>query len=380
MALLFMDSGYKHTLAQECSSVWDSYNGSTPNVARLCPGPFERNAPLLKSFQFGSLSGGIRKLLQASTADFAVYALMRCIPFGESANAKAMTNTACPFLMLSDGSKAANVLTSGVQNVGLGYTSYNSAYIAVKYWWGNSSSYNVRVNNFSDFFDGEWHVLEWRYKADDSTGICQLYFDGELVIDVTGADTILGTSPPTFTGLTHLTLGTDTSYGYFQYATLAVYDSSTSPTGCLTTSDFPLGISAIQRLKPNAAGNYTQFDAGNFTNNWQAHQGLTRSVYCSPVSTSTANNIDTYGYTNLEGSPTIKALQVSAYCEAIGDNAAYIQGVARSSGTDGTSNSVLVPGPLRRIEMEIPYDPNTSTDWTASGVNAAEFGFKYTTS
>jgi len=375
-----MDSGYKHTLGNQGAAVWDSYSGINAGANRVIPGPFPRNAPLLKSFGHSTYTSGIRKLLQATTADFAVYALMRLTPFGESANAKVMTGSASPFLMLTDGSIAANDLAANQECVGLSHQSYGSAYIGASYWWSNSSTYNVRINNFSDFYDGEWHVLEWRYKADNSTGICQLYFDGELVIDVTGADTILGTSPPTFTGLTHLVVGSVNTYGYFDYATLIVYDSSTSPTGCLTTSDFPLGITAVQRLVPNAAGNYAQFDAGNFTNNYQAHQGTTRSVYCSPVTTSTADSIDTYGFENLEGSPTIKALQMSAYCESFGNNAAYIKGVARSSGTDGTSNSVLVPGPLRRIEMEIPYDPNTSTDWTSSGVNAAEFGIKYTTS
>jgi hypothetical protein len=379
MALLYMDSAHNHTNLQESRQMFDA-SGWSSNGNLIRQGPFPRNAGKLKAFGSRPGSASIRSLKQASTADIAIYALIQFTPYwAPTKNINTQTATAKPFILLSDGSKAGNEAVAARENIALVNMSYSVAYIGVNYWWSNSSTYNVRSNNNSEWADGEWHVLQVRYKADDSTGICQMYLDDELIIDVTGADTILGTSPPSWSGMTHITIGTQGACET-RYGTLVVYDSATSPTGCLTTSDFPLGIAAVQRLRTNAAGTYSQFDPGNLTNNWQAHQGLTRTIYSPTVKTTTADSIDTYGFANLDGSPTPIALQVSAYCEASGNNAAYVKGVARSVSTDGVSSSVLVVGPQKRYEMEIPYDPNTTTDWTASGINAAEFGVKYTTS
>jgi hypothetical protein len=258
---------------------------------------------------------------------------------------------------------------------------YSLLQLGMQYWWSNSTN-PQQLEYTSILGDGDWHWLEFRYKADNSTGISAAYVDGQEIFNFSG-DTILGTSPPSWTGMTHLTIG---SFIYsnrtVEVAHVVVYDSSTSPTGCLTTSSFPIGLSAVQTLKPNAAGTYSQFTKpSQWSSNYSMHIGTPRSIYNSGLKTTQNNKVDTYGFDNLDGSPTIKGVCINADCYSTGDTTAYATFQTVSSGSTGSATKVLTDHVAwKNFIGEVTQDPNTSSTFTASGINAAEFGIKYTTS
>jgi hypothetical protein len=278
-----------------------------------------------------------------------------------------------------------------------GYTGSYGSQFGCNYWWSNASSNKITPGatytpdgqyDTVNLLDEEWHWVEFRFKADDSAGIFQLYVDGTQVYNITGADTILGTSPPTFTGFDHVHLITSSispNAGRLHIADMVIYDSSTSPTGCLTTSSFPLGPCFIERLRADAAGSNSDWSKPSyFSSNYQLSQRTTKAGFINHglLSSVADGDIDSYSYESLSGSPTIKAVAMEIAAKATGTGDAYIQAYCKSSSSTATSTSGLYPVSegLEYHVREISQDPNAASAWTSTTLNAAEFGFKYSSS
>jgi len=271
---------------------------------------------------------------------------------------------------------ASNDLTCSV------WVNVTTGYVSIRQWYDTNTS--VDYTGTIDICDNTWHWFEARLQWDQSTGDVETYIDGSADITVNLADTISATSPPTFTGWRFACFAGASGSGLTtSWDDVIIYDVESSPTGTPTSGDFPLGESKIETLTPSGTGtnsdfstwgvsgaNYTAVDEGKF--NW-AHYDI--------VFSGTANDIDTYAFTNLSNTPNeIHTLCIDVYARKTGPTA-YLQGVAYSSSTTGTTASKQLDTYGYKVyQTEMPYDPNTTALWTGSGVDAAEFGFKYTTS
>jgi hypothetical protein len=135
-----------------------------------------------------------------------------------------------------------------------------------------------------------------------------------------------------------------------------------------------LGDVRVQTLVPNGAGSSTQFTpstGANYTTVDELPYSSTDYVYSN-----TSGQRDTYTVSDLTGTPTIYAVQNNVVAKrsdagAISLRPAIKSGASVYYGTTvalGTSDGTLTD--LRTL------DPNTSSTWTVSGVNALESGFE----
>lgn len=362
----------------------------------LKPFPAFWDGRVMQGYSKYNEQGGCIRFSQTSTADIAGAFWLRATPRYETA----ATVGSWTVPGVSDGNilvfQSSEDATNPYEFEGTNKNSFLLSYktstfgnhITCNYWWSNTTANKVQQTTVGEpeyaFADGEWHWIEFRYKADNSTGIYQLYIDGTLIHDITATDTILGTTPPTFTGFDQVWLPLTcmyTSRGQFELSDLVIYDSSTTPTGCLTTSSFPLGQSYIKRLRADAAGSNSSWTKTSWhSGNYQLSQRSTRLFHGGGfLKTATNGAIDSYSFESISGTPTIKAVCVEVLAYATGPGDAYLQGYCKSSASTATSPSTLLP--LSQQEtlyvLEVSQDPNAAAAWTATTLNAAEFGFKY---
>lgn len=98
----------------------------------------------------------------------------------------------------------------------------------------------------------------------------------------------------------------------------------------------------------------------------------------SYLSDSTLNDISRFTFPAIAAS-TIKTVIVWASARKDDGGFRAIQASVKSGATTATSGTDVPLGSnYAQLAMLLPTDPNTSTAWTASGVNGAEFGVKLT--
>lgn len=273
-------------------------------------------------------------------------------------------------------STATNALTCAI-----GVTPTNN-YITIKQWYDTNTSYDY--TGTTDINDNTWHWFEARLQWDQTTGDVETYIDGTADITVNLADTISAASPPTFTGWRYVTIH-GTSTASTSWDDLIIYDVESTPTGTPTSGSFPLGESKIETLRPTGAGTNSDWSnwglslAGNYD---AVNKTSTQFDNYEHIWSNTNLDDDSYAFGNLSNSPTeIHTLVIDQYIRKTGNSTVYCKGLAYSGSTTGVTSSRVVPGLAFRIQQhEMPYDPNTTALWTGSGVDAAEFGIRYSTS
>jgi hypothetical protein len=132
----------------------------------------------------------------------------------------------------------------------------------------------------------------------------------------------------------------------------------------------------VQCIYPNGAGNYTGFTANTGTN-WQAvdetaHDGDTTYVFSDVAGTR-----DSYNFQDLAGSAT-RVCGVQRMASARKDDAGsrLVKTFYRSGGVDYDSASTSL-GTTYNYSIDIlETNPATSSEWTVTDINNAEFGIK----
>jgi hypothetical protein len=254
-----------------------------------------------------------------------------------------------------------------------------SGYINVKQWYDTNTTYDYTGSIACD--DSTWHWFEARLHWNNSTGDVETYIDGSSDIAVILSDTISAASPPTFTGYRFATMRGNSGWSWDD---MIIYDVDGSPSGTPTSGSFPLGESKIETLRPTGSGTNADWTSWgiSLSGNWDATNKLTCPFdNYEHVWADTNNDTDTYAFGNLSDSPTeIHTLLIDHYIRTTGDSTVYVKGVAYSNSTTGVTSSRQLKAIGFRLEQhEMPYDPDTGSLWTGSGVDAAEFGLRYST-
>jgi hypothetical protein len=205
------------------------------------------------------------------------------------------------------------------------------------------------------------HLIEVRVKVADSGGIIQVKLNGVLDIDYSG-----DTKPGTNTQFDILRIaGTGSAYAHGWWDDLVVDDAAW------------IGDTKIQGIRPTAAGNAAQWTPSAGAN-FQCVDEVPPDD-ADYVETNTAAILDTHGFGDLVGSiESIKCVQVHARSVKEGaPTPQNLQLAVRSGATDYFSGNKAVPAAAPKGLFNIwETDPNTAAAWLASGVNAAEFGYK----
>lgn len=229
----------------------------------------------------------------------------------------------------------------------LGSTGYIQAY-------RGSSSGTLVATGTNNISEGEWHLFEVHYLANDSTGRWEVKVDGiaTLDIDYTGDTTSAGTTIDAvqFCG------------GSFDNI---IFDDAAW-----------IGDTRIQAIFPSGAGATTQWDPSTGSNYACVDEKPPSDT--DYISTNVSDEIDTYAFGNLAGTiSSVKCVQVQA--RALKEGASTPTKLAlmsRVASTDYPSADKTLTVNAQGYFDVLNVNPNTSAAWLEAGVNGSEFGVK----
>lgn len=348
MAILFCDSMNSYGSTSDMSKMWGSNADNTKYVLDLTGGPSSDPciktagtggtlATTLYATPSGTVLGGRFKFKQASIGSAVQVFRMACQNSSLTAQTWEMNLNA----------------TTGVVTVSLAGSSAVS----------QSGSTNV--------CDNAWHLIEWQIDAKDAAGVLKVWVDGVLEINFSG-DTYSGTAHAA-PWLTAFTLFSTSVVRY--YKDFIIFDSS-GGTGAMKTTSQPFGNLTIETIRPNGAGTTTGFtpSAGS---NYQCVDETSQNGATDYVESAVSTTRDTYAMGNLAGVPTtVYGAVAKVFAENPGSGTISMKQTLKSGGTTdvGASSAANIAGNYKSKVYD--NDPNTSTAWTLTTINALEQGFE----
>ncbi len=208
-----------------------------------------------------------------------------------------------------------------------------------------------------------FYYIEASATIADSGGTCTVRYNGQTVISYTG-DTKNGGTNTTIDGVRLAGTGYATQFDDFYLC---------DDTGSAPYNTF-LGDTRVQTIVPNGAGASTQFTPSTGAN----YTTVDELPYSATdyVTSSTTGHRDTYTLSDLGAVNTVFAVQNNVIAKKTDTAALSIKPALKSSSTVAYgSTTALGSSDLHMRDLRIA-DPNTSTAWTQSGVNALEAGFE----
>jgi hypothetical protein len=228
--------------------------------------------------------------------------------------------------------------------------------INLEYW--NGSAFVTDASIDPNMLNSTKKRIDIHIVLSDTVGKFELYIDGTLTATLTTSDTIR-TAATTIDRITLRSPNVDTISCY--YSGIIVADEDTR------------GMRLVQRL-PTGAGAETDW-TGAYTAIDEI--GINDADF---ITSATANQTSTFTFNDLpsefNGSP-IAAVVVSERVQGSAISPTTLQNVARVGSTDYPDDTehatTTAYGPAQTV---FNVNPATLTEWTASTVNAAEFGVK----
>lgn len=221
-------------------------------------------------------------------------------------------------------------------------------------------------------FTNTWYYIEWKMTISNSisANTCKVNVNGDNWINVNSGQNIRSSANNTANIIEFLNVSNITVNTFFDDIYIA------DGTGSLN-NDF-LGDVRIAKLLPSSAGNYSQFTRDSGTTNFsRVNESANPDGDTSYVETSTANNIDSYNFDHVPANTnSVFGIQNNMWSRETDTNR-QLTGLIRISGVDHPNANTfnLTSTYLDNVQIQ-ETDPSTSSSWTVSGVNGAEYGFK----
>lgn len=209
--------------------------------------------------------------------------------------------------------------------------------------------------------------IELKVKIHDTTGTVDLKIDGVSELALTSQDTRNGGNNGV---IDTLRLGDNSGIGLgceSVFDDLVVLDTSGS-----ANTNF-LGDVRIDTLLANADGTYTDFSLSTGSTHYTLVNESTPNT-SDYVSSDTLNNKDSYYFSDLSGSSTIYAVQVSNAVLKDDNGSRFVSNLVRSGTTNQQGASTEVTASQAYAISVHETDPATGAAWTTNAVNAAQFG------
>jgi hypothetical protein len=229
----------------------------------------------------------------------------------------------------------------------------------------------LATGNTTTLATNTWYFIEYKTTISDSAGVVQVNINGasEGLTFVTGN----ATNQDTRNG----GAGTVTSFTVYQqnntaagYAGVFILDSTGS-----NANDF-IGPCQFVARRPTAPGNSAQFTP-NFGPNWSNVADEWPDSDTSFNQSSTAGHIDLFEGDNIPvSSGTVVAIQHNIRARQDGGAARTIRPKTRISSTNYNGTTVATAGSYATILEPVSVSPATSSAWTISEIDGAEFGYE----
>lgn len=217
-----------------------------------------------------------------------------------------------------------------------------------------------------------WYYIEMLVTIHNTTGAVQVRVNGADWIALTTGLNTRASSNNQINEIGFGRSGSNNSATGVDYDDYYVLDQ----TGSAPTNDF-LGDVRVECLFPNGAGNYTQFTPSTGSN-YQNVDDTTANDATDYNSSATAGQKDTYAFTNLTttGGAVYGVALNSRYQKSEGGTRT-VRGLSRHGGVDGTGPTFTPGAGSWEYRQDLLLtNPSTSSAWTPSEVNAAEFGME----
>ncbi len=137
------------------------------------------------------------------------------------------------------------------------------------------------------------------------------------------------------------------------------------------------GDTRVMEVYPDGAGASTQFTIGGTTpaaTNWQSVNGTNPNENVTFVESSTVGHKDLYAFTDLTGSPTIRAARLLVSARSDDGGARGLAGTCTSGATASNGTTLALTTSYVYAKALYETDPNTAAAWTVANLNAATFG------
>jgi hypothetical protein len=221
----------------------------------------------------------------------------------------------------------------------------------------------------SSVTQGEWNYLEGKVLVDNLVGTYEFRLNEVTQISGTNADT---QHLSVFPDIIYMGMVSGSGTNHFD----DVYIADT--TGSAPQNDF-LGDVTVEMVLPDSNGtttNFTPSAGSNFENVDEAnHDGDT-----TYNSTTTASNKDTLNFAAMTAAAgTVYGVQTNFTARKSDVGARTMSDVIRSGGTDYDGSSISIGNSFKTYSEIHETNPNTSSAWTISEINSAEFGYKIQT-
>ncbi len=213
--------------------------------------------------------------------------------------------------------------------------------------------------------NNSWHYLELKIFVNGASGTCELHMDGAVEIASTVGN--FGSSNPDTIRLKGDRSGSGNSVDFDD---IYVLDT----TGSAPRNTF-LGDVRVETIYPTSDGAHSQWTPNSGSTHWTQVSETPQDGDTTYVSDLTPNDLDTYGCSDIDTGATVYGVQVNLEARKDDASTRQIAPVIRQAGTDNVGTTVTLASTYGFFTQIYNQDP-TGADWTATNVNADEFGIK----
>lgn len=233
----------------------------------------------------------------------------------------------------------------------------------------NRTAARLLTTASNTFYTNTWHYIEMKINF-SATGSIEVRCDGITVGTVSGVDTRAHTSSTGYHVVALGFPGTVTSAG----TSTAYYDDFYICNTSGGTNNNFLGSVKVYTLFPTANGTTNQFTPVGAATNWDAvkEQGPDTTTY---VSTSSANQVDMYGLSDMGVTPTtIHGVITGSWSTKTENTPRQVRNKLTVSGntSNGTTCSPIIGSYLHAQDLFITTP--TGGAWTQADVDAMQIG------
>lgn len=219
----------------------------------------------------------------------------------------------------------------------------------------------------TQILQGVWYYIEMQVTANGTTGVINLKVNTTSELNLTAQNTIT-TVNNQINGISFRGTNASGGTGKYKLDDLYILDGSGN-----TNNDF-LGDMKVETLSVGGPGSVTNWNPPAGYDNYQAVQNSSTSVYNSASGT---NVVDTYSFNDLAKINTdIAGIMITSSVRNSDSTNHNIKSVARIGSTNNVDSSSQTVNSTAFQDYNFIWetDPDTGVAWTASGINAAEFG------
>jgi hypothetical protein len=211
-----------------------------------------------------------------------------------------------------------------------------------------------------------WHWIEMKIKCHNSAGEYEVRVGGETVLSATGVDTKEGANDY-HTAFSFRPVAAEAP----MYDDLYICDGSGS-----INNDF-LGDCKIIRIDPDGDDTANWGTSTPSANHYENISEVSGDEDASYVEETAASTLDLFDYEAAASSGTIYGVQISTQCRETDATTHTLITPIESGGNqyDDSAQTIGTPGYITVVRVA-GTDPDTSSLWTLSGLNAAKFGIK----